>query len=182
MTDKESIKDQIRTAFAIVEYPGDWCLRGSNEGDEPLRVERDFKGKSNWRSVDPTFIDQAPDGLASAMSFFSDEAFHFYLPAYMIAHIDGRLERSDPVFHLTHGLEDSSRDERINPRRYGERTWIDHVRCKFAMFTREEAAAIVVYLKFMAHSDQYDRGKINEALRNYWNERLVEPSGPADAS
>jgi hypothetical protein len=72
MADKEKIKDQIRTAFATVEYPGDSCLRGSNEGDEPFLVEQDFKGKTDWRTLDPEFIDQAPDGFSSALSFFSD--------------------------------------------------------------------------------------------------------------
>ena len=32
-----------------------------------------------------TLIDRAPDGFGSALSFFSDEAFRFYLPAYLIA-------------------------------------------------------------------------------------------------
>ncbi len=117
MSDREKVKDQIRTAFARVDYPGDWCLRGSNEGDEPYLVERDFKGKTDWRILDPSFIDQSPDGLASALSFFSDEAFRYFLPAYLVADIDGRLERSDPLFHLTHGLDNSSRSEHINLRR-----------------------------------------------------------------
>src|SRR5262249_39757422 len=120
---------------------------------------------------DSEFIDQSPDGLASALSFFSDDAFHFFLPAYLIADIDGRLERSDPLFHLTHGLENSSRTERINPRRYGERTWFDAARCKFAMFTRQEVQAIVEYLNLRAESTPSERKTVDEALKNYWNER-----------
>lgn len=175
MPDQEEIAAQIRTAFAAVEYPGDWCLRGSDEGDEPFRVERDFKGKTDWRTIDPAFLDRAPDGLASALSFFSDEAFRFYLPAYLIADLDGRLERSDPVFHLSHGLDDSSRGERLNPRRYGERTWFDHKRCQFAMFTREEAAAIVAYLRCKAEEEPSGGKEIDEALRNYWLDRSGQP-------
>jgi hypothetical protein len=178
MVDKARVKEQIRMAFAAVEYPGDWCLRGSNEGDEPFLVVRDFKGKTDWHTLDLGFIDQSPDGLASALSFFSDEAFHFYLPAYMIADLDDLLERSNPVFHLTHGLDDSSRRERINPRRFGERTWADHARCKFAMFAREEAAAIAAYLKFKAETDAFNREDIEQALRNYWNERIAELGAP----
>lgn len=98
----------------------------------------------------------------------------------MIADLDGRLERSDPVFHLTHGLDDSSRKECINPRRYGERTWFDHARGKFAMFTREEAAAVVAYLKFRAEADPFDREAIDEALRNFWLARLAEPTTGAN--
>ena len=178
MIDKERVKEQIRMAFVTVEYPGDWCLRDSNEGDEPFLVERDFKGKTDWRALDTGFIDQSPEGLASALSFFSDEAFHFYLPAYMIADLDDLLERSNPVFHLTHGLDDSSRRERINPRRFGERTWADYTRCKFAMFAREEAAAIAAYLKFKAETDVFNREDIEQALRNYWIERIAELGAP----
>src|SRR5438034_1764090 len=109
MTDKEQIKAHIYQAFARIEYPGDWCLRGSNEGDEPSLLEDEFRGKRDWQSLDPAFLDQAPDGFASALCFFSDEAFRFYLPAYLIADLDGLFQRVDPVYHLCHGLDDTSR-------------------------------------------------------------------------
>jgi len=172
MSDKEKIKAQIRSAFANVKYPGDWCLRDSEEGEEPFLLEKEFRGKDEWESLDPRFLDQAPDGFASALSFFSDEAFHFYLPAYLIADIDGHLESANPVFCLTHGLDDSSRDERINPRRYGERTWFDHARHKFAIFNREEVAAIVAYLTLKRNSN-LDEKQIDEAFGNYWRARLA---------
>lgn len=173
MHDKDAIVAQISQAFASVEYPGDWCLRGSNEGGEPYLVEKEFKGKTDWRTVDPAFLDRAPDGNASALSFFSDEAFRFYLPAYLIADIRGQLESCNPAFHLTHGLDDGTRDERINPRRYGERTWFDYARCKLAMFDRKQAAAIVAYLKWKSEEDEYERAGIDEALRNYWYDRAT---------
>jgi len=173
MDDKEKVEAQITSAFAAVEYPGDWCLRAGNEGDEPYLVEKEFGGKTDWRVLDPTFLDQAPDGYGSALSFFSDEAFHFYLPAYMIADVRGQLERADPVHHLTHGLDESSRRERINPRRCGERTWFEHARHKFAIFNREEAAAIFSYLTLRRDADDFDRRRIDEALKNYWRERTA---------
>jgi hypothetical protein len=173
MNSIDALKSQIRNAFADVEHPGDWCLRSSNEGDEPYLLEQEFKGKSNWRALDPKFLDQAPDGFGSALSFFSDEAFHFYLPAYLLADIDGLLEQHDPVFHLTHGLTDTERSQRINPRRYGERTWFDHARHKFAVFTRREATAIVAYLKYKREASDFDRERIDQALRNYWLNRTT---------
>lgn len=173
MDDKQKVEAQIASAFAATEYPGDWCLRGSNEGDEPYLLEKEFKGKTDWRFLDPKFLDQAPDGYGSALSFFSDEAFHFYLPAYMTADIRGLFERANPVHHLTHGLDESSRCERINPRRFGERTWFEHARHKFAMFNRKESAAIVGYLKLRGETDEFERQRIDEALRNYWYERAT---------
>jgi len=169
--DKDAVTSQIAAAFASVEYPGDWNLSGSREGDEPHLVARDFKGKSDWRSLDAAFIDLAPDGFASALSFFSDEAFRFYLPAYLTADLRGQLLHADPVFHLTHGLDRASRDALINPRRYGNRTWFDHAHHKFSMFSRDEAKAIAVYLTVKRDEDECERQRIDEALELYWNTR-----------
>ena len=171
MNQPEQLKAQIQDAFAEVQHPGDWCLRGSNEGDEPFLLEQEFKGKSDWRMLDAAFIDQAPSGLGSALSFFSDEAFRFYLPAYLIASIDNLLEQSDPVFHLCHGLDDASRNEKVNPRRYGERTWCDEAELKFAMLTKLQSAAIVAYLRFVRGRDEFDAYMIDQALNNYWLDR-----------
>lgn len=170
MLDAESLKAAIRAAFAEVEFPGDWCLRDSDEGEEPFLVERDFAGKDDWRQLDPEFLDQAPEGFGSALSFFSDEAFHFYLPAYLIADLDGRLQQTTPAFHLWYGLDDGSKDERVNSRRYGERTWLDEKKHKFAMFNRAEARAIVEYLRW-ASTDPFHKERIDQALKNYWLDR-----------
>ena len=167
----QQVKDLIESAFADSQYPGDWCLISSAEGDEPARVAEAFAGKSDWRSVDAGFIDQAPEGLGSSLSFFSDEAFRFYLPAFMLADIDGKLQQADPVFSLTHGLDDASRGEYINPRRYGERTWFDLKRCKFAMFRVDQARAIVAYLQLVSQRDEFARPRIEQALTNYWTAR-----------
>jgi hypothetical protein len=177
MPDSEAVKSQIQKAFVNVEFPGDWCLRDNNEGKEPYLLEQEFKGKTDWRSLDSTFIDHAPDGFGSALSFFSDEAFRFYLPAYLIADIDGKLESHDPVFHLTHGLTDDRRGERVNPRRYGERTWFDEKVHKFAIFDREQARAIVSYLELKRETDWFQREAIDQALENYWLRRAGVTAG-----
>lgn len=171
MNDLATVKAQIRDAFAGVQFPGDGCLSNSREGTEPLLLEKEFEGKDDWTALDPAFIDQAPDGFGTALSFFSDEAFHFYLPAYLLADLDGRLQQADPVFHLTHGLDRSSRAEKINPRRYGERTWFEHARHKFAMFNARERAAIRAYLAYqraVTALTELERTRIDEALQAYW--------------
>ena len=97
MDNKEALIAQIEDAFAEVTYPGDANLKGSTMGDEPFIVEKAFSGKTNWRNIDPTFLNLAPDNLASALSFFSNEAFHFYIPAYLIADVRGQLHHSNPL-------------------------------------------------------------------------------------
>jgi hypothetical protein len=166
----EALKDQIAAAFADVEYPGDANLRNSDEGTEPFLLETEFKEKRDWASLPAAFIDQAPDGFASALSFFSPEAFRFYLPAYLIADLDGALEHADPVFYLTHGLTNGTKDAPINPQRYGEYTWFEYVTERFAGFSQLEAQAIQAYLAHQREKapTEYERNLIDQALENYW--------------
>jgi hypothetical protein len=169
--DPERIKELIGQAFAAVERPGNWALRASGEGEEPYLLEKEFADKADWRELDPAFLDQAPDGYSSALSFFSDEAFRYFLPAYLIADLDGALQSVDPVFHLCHGLEDTTRLEAVNPRRYGARTWFEEKRHQFAVFTAQEARAIVAYLQYRAGREEFERRRIEQAIKNFWGER-----------
>ena len=173
MRDPEKVAEQILSAFRSVQYPGDLCLRRSSEGDEPFLLEDEFKGKTDWRVLAPEFLDQAPDGFSSALSFFSDEAFHFYLPAYLLADVRGTLQRTTPVFYLTHGFDDSSRSQLVNPQRYGQTTWFVEATKRFAAFSGRQAKAIVAYLLFKRETDAWERTRIDQSLKNYWNEKAA---------
>lgn len=157
-------------SFRDVEPPPDWCITDSVEGDEPASLKQEFKGVPSWASLTADFLDQTPDGFGSALSFFSDEAFRYYLPAFMIADLDGRLERADPVFHLTHGL-DHSATKKINPRRYGDRTFGDSARHRFSLFSTRQAKAIMEYLLHCGSLDKFDAHSIDRALSGYWADR-----------
>lgn len=176
MSDLEPIEAQIRSAFADVKFPGDWCLSGSKEGDEPRLLDEEFKDKTDWRTLTPQFLDRAPAGYRSALSFFSDEAFRFYLPAYLIADLAGQLEEVDPLHHLIHGLTDDALRERVNPQRYGERTWFEDARHKMAVFNRAQASAIVAYLRHERTVCEHRAEEIDQALTNYWLLRAAELS------
>jgi len=91
----------------------------------------------------------------------------------LIADLRGHLDRTDPVYHLTNGLDESSRHLRINPRRFGERTKFEHACHKFAVFKKEEVTAIVAYLNWRRDEDEFERKRIDEALRNYWYDRAA---------
>jgi hypothetical protein len=97
--------------------------------------------------------------------------------AYLIADVDGKLERHDPVFHLTHGLTNGGRAERVNPRRYGERTWFDEAAHKFAVFDRKQVRAIVSYSTLKRDRSEFQRDTIDQALTNYWSQRVEESAG-----
>ncbi len=172
----DELRAMIRIAFADVHCPGQGNLRGSSLGDEPYLLEAEFSDKRDWRGLDPAFLDQAPDGYASALSFFSDVAFRFFLPAYLIADIDGALQEVDVPFHLWHGTDNKMRDRRVNPNFYGDTTWFEIKSKKFDGFSLEQAKAIVAYLQYkLEDPDSFNHREIKESLENYWLPRLNRP-------
>jgi len=119
-------------------------------------------------------LDRAPDGLASALSFFSDEAFRYYLQAYLIADLSGALEYNDMVQKLTMGLTNEAKSELLNPIRYGARTWWDRSIYRYSVFTKEQVNAITAFLKYKLDSDDVIeplQAELKKALDNYWMPR-----------
>ena len=100
MSDIESIIEKIREAFSENEYPGDDYLQGSDQGCEPYEQVGPFRGKSDWRLVEADFL----DAHSGAIHFFSEAGFRFFLPAYLIADVQGRLLYAEPLFSLAGGF------------------------------------------------------------------------------
>lgn len=181
MRSKDEVLNTIQKAFAATEFPGDEFLQGSYEGSEPFEAVARFKGKDNWQTLDAAFLDVDP----AAIGFFSEAAFRFYLPAYLIADLRGELYSADILFHLTHGFHEGSvevpvgsqlfvrkfgRSAFVNPQRYGAMTWGDHARFRLSIFPREEAQAIVAYLEYKGDADQsgLEQPVVETALQKYW--------------
>ncbi len=144
MSPHAALVNVIRDAFSAVEYPGDWCLAGSTEGKEPRLLAGEFAGKDDWRRRRRASSTRRRADSAPRSPLLLGRGVRFYLPVPLG---ERRTARADPVFHLTHGLDDASREERINPRRYGERTWLDHAKHRFAVFDDAQRAAIAAYLR-----------------------------------
>lgn len=186
MTSKKAIIRQIREAFGGNEYPGDAFLQGSFEGCEPYDEVSPFRGREDWSAITPAFL----DCHYSALAFFSEAGFRYFLPAYLIADLQDHLKTADPLFHLTHGFCDvkvevptpagvftrtSGGRVLVNPRRYGAMTSYDYARYRLSVFTREEAVAIVAYLRYRreADSDGLDKGRIIAALDLFWLDKAT---------
>lgn len=188
MSGRETVIEQVQSAFWGNEHPGGRFLQGSFEGCEPYEEVGPFEDKTDWKGLEADFL----DGHANALSFFSGAGFRYFIPAYLIADLRGRLYTADPLFHLTHGFSDwatevpvgdpagertlvmkHGRSAFINPRRYGAMTSYDYARWRLSVFTREEADAIVAYLKFKRDSDPdvIDGAAIDAALQSFWLER-----------
>ena len=184
MSEREVVIEKIESAFAGNEHPGGRFLQGSFEGCEPYEEVGPFEKVEDWRGIEAGFL----DGHANALSFFSEAGFRYFLPAYLISDLLGRLQTADPLFHLTHGFSDwttevpagdrtfvirHGRSAFINPRRYGAMTSYDYARWRLSVFSREEANAIVAYLEFKRDLDPnvIDRQSIDAALKSFWLER-----------
>lgn len=187
MPDIQQVIEQIREAFRDTDHPGDAFLQGSQEGCEPAEVTAPFKGVTHWTQIDPVILDLN----YTTLSFFSEGAFRHFLPAFLIADLKNQLQTADPVFHLTNGFSDmvvkipagsrgykkvTGKSAFVNPRRYGAMTWHDYARSKLAIFTREEAGAIVAYLKWKRDADPHglNRESIDAALDGFWRQRAKE--------
>jgi hypothetical protein len=189
MQDKQRVIEHIRQAFCDTERPGDAFLQGSYEGCEPGESVAPFIGITDWSQLDPMVL----DANYTALSFLSEGGFRYFLPAYLIADLEERLQTADAVFHLTNGFSDKvveipvgqrsyektiGKSAFVNPRRYGAMTWHDHARCQLSVFTREEAGAIVAYLEYKRDADLHglNAEDINAALDSFWRDRAI--SGP----
>jgi hypothetical protein len=193
MDEKEAVIQKISSAFGANEFPGERFLQGSFEGCEPYDEVGPFEERKDWRSIDVQFL----DAHYTALGFFSEAGFRYFLPAYLIADLNGELKTADPLFHLTHGFYDlaveaqtsrrifvlkSGKSTLMNPRRYGAITSFDYARYRLSVFTREEASAIVAYLKYKYAHDQdgFEKPGIQAALDLFWLDR--EQNAPTAAS
>jgi len=189
MQRKQRVIEHIRQAFCDTERPSDAFLQGSHEGCEPGESVAPFIGVVDWSQLDPTVLDAS----YTVLSFFSEGGFRYFLPAYLIADLQDRLQTADPVFHLTNGFSDTvveipagqriyektiGKSEFVNPRRFGAMTWYDHARGQLSVFTREEAGAIVAYLEYKRDADPHGLNAegINAALDSFWRDRAA--NGP----
>jgi hypothetical protein len=184
--DTEAVIRHIQDVFGGTPYPGDPYLQGSFEGCEPFDEVGFFKGKTDWRAIDPAELDIH----YTALSFFSEAGLRFFLPAYLIADLRDQLRTAEPLFHLTGGFHTTSIEiplqgrrflrktggtVLLNPQRYGAITFQDYSRFRLSVFCREEAAAIVAYLEYRRGHDEcgIHTAVIDAALDAFWRERAT---------
>ena len=179
----DPIIEKVQDAFRRVPFPGDAFLQGSLDGCEPYEEAGHFKGKTDWTALEAAFLDER----YCAPSFLSEGAFRFFIPAWIVADLRRALRTADPSFHLTSGFADQRHapgeqttwewggSVLLNPRRYGAMRWIDHARYRLSVFAREEASAIVDYLRWRQElaigEDPDEATTIGVALDRFWVER-----------
>ncbi len=157
----------IEDAFAEVQYPGDDRLTDSTYGEEPAALAEDFRGRTDWRELDVAFLNQAPDGWGTALSFFSAAALRFYLPAYLIADIRGELECGGPESRLCTFLTPQAEGQKV-AKVWGGGTMGEHSRADFADYNAKQVCAVVAYLWWKLDASGGLDPTIEQALEHYW--------------
>lgn len=116
-----------------------------------------------WPRLRPEFLDLE----MAALSFFTAEAFRYFLPAYLLCVVAGEPLNANPVFHLVYGLTPEYKDKR------------DDAVEQFSPFSLEERTVIVAFLAACVQlADDNDKRDITAALDSYWLPSLA-PSGGA---
>jgi hypothetical protein len=151
-----TLSQEIEAAFSEVTFPGANQLVDSKT-HEGQAVASAFKDCTDWRSLDAEFLNSAPDGLGSALNFFSAKAFQFYLPAYLLADLQGKLSFVEPDYSLCYSHSDSWDGCIDNDDRY-------------AAFTKSQCEVIVKYLK--ARLKRREDPMIAKSLNLYWMKRI----------
>lgn len=169
--DAAQLVPRVRAAFADVVYPGDDRLTDSF-GDEVDALVRDFRGRDDWTLLDADFLNQAPEGWGSALSFLSGEALRFYLPAYLVADLEGSLLIGDPTPRLCAFVTPMMEGKKL-ARFYGGGTLGEHARREFALFDAAQVSVIVDYLWWKLNEVGYDP-TVEQALEHYWLPRAAE--------
>ena len=185
--DRAAVIHSIEVGFARTQHPGDPFLAGSQEGCEPEEACGPFRGHHDWHGLDASFL----DAQYTALSFFSEGAFRFFLPAYLVADVEDRLETADPMQHLIGSFWDGEvtvtapgdpghpllrrfgGSKLLNPRRYGAALVRDFGVCRLSVFSREEACAIVEYLRFKQRGDIMYAAQVQAALDAFWLDRAA---------
>jgi hypothetical protein len=148
---------QIEAAFEHTPHPGDDQITaeaGFTDFEFAL-IAVELRGLT-WQNVHPELTER----LHMALSFFTDAAFRYFLPAFLRTDIYGYYPIADPVFHLARefvGEAFSDTDQR------------NYYSAQFASFTLPERKAIAAYLQYRAKDDEeFNRDTILAALDTYW--------------
>lgn len=161
---KDKLLEIIKQAFADNEYPGDDNLVDLSYDNEANLVRNHFVGQNDWTKLSPEFLD-----FEGALSFFSDKAFRFYLPAFLIADINETLNFNDPAVRLCWPLTPQSENVKT-AKIYGDGKISERAKKSFDEFSKEQVGAIVAYLNWKLSRDEFNF-TIKQALENYWLQR-----------
>jgi hypothetical protein len=128
----------VREAFAEVRMPAasDIVPATAIHDPERERVQREFDGR-HWRDLDASFV----GSHAEALLLLAPRAWHFYLPAYLIAALVGPRESDLGAASVVVSL---TRPEDVNP---DATTWVGE---RVRLMSVEQRSALAGWLDHLA--------------------------------
>jgi len=140
------LKSQIETAFASVPYPGDKTITATYD-DEGVA---EYFCRASWQGHPVEMLRYH----SCALSFFTPKAYHYYLPAFMLAEL-ADAEAADIiadciVFDFSPSLSIGLLAERI------------------ALFSRPQLTAIKAFIEYLIaqHGEYGSMDEANKYLAN----------------
>ncbi|MDB4955803.1 MAG: hypothetical protein JWO36_3372 [Myxococcales bacterium] len=153
--DTAEVRAQIVAAWRDAVYPGDDKICTPTYDDEGVGAY--FRGRT-WQAHEVTSLRYHEVGL----SFFTAEAFAYYLAAYLLAVIDD--ESAADV------IVDSIRFH-LSPTQLGK-TWGNTYLARLACLSTAQRAAVIAYLEWYAASHSYSRGELDTTIEYLRTGRL----------
>lgn len=157
------LKEQIRAAFAEVPYPGDEnIVQGPSL--EAKEIESFFRGK-RWDEITLENLNGNPPMDPSAgPSFMTEQAFHYYLPAYLMITIDSKPEADVIPEFTVHRLSIPEIPE-------AERSWYRSRVARFTRTQRRAVKAVLEYVRDMFQGLPYaDMASPTQSTIQYWSD------------
>lgn len=162
MTERK-VRDQIESAFAQSQYPGDHKLVHHEQDWEGAPIKALFRGK-HWREVSLDLLLSHTE----CIWHLTPEAFRFYVPAFLLASLDDDPDTvyESTLYSLTPPPRGIGSQEEFNDRVQG--------------FDVAQGRAIKAALEFYrsGYDDADAAGSLpSHALEDYWNEAIFSDEG-----
>lgn len=136
----EDLKQKIKTAFADVLYPKEKISGYDNE--EGREIEAAFSN-NEWKTIKPQILNEYYD----IIPLLSPEAFHFFLPAYLLYSLD----------HFS-GFETTTEFTiyAVTPTKSDVKDSLEYWKQKFEKFNSEQMMCIYEFLDLVKEDENFE--------------------------
>lgn len=137
----ENLKQKIIKAFEGVPFPQG--IIALHECEECREVRKTFANK-NWKTIEPEILEEN----FGIIPLFSPEAFHFFLPAFLIYSLEHFSDNDTTCEYTIYAVTPSKETAVKNA--------IDYWRRKFENFSPEQLNCIYTFLDFVKEDENFE--------------------------
>lgn len=138
----EKLQQEILSAFDSVPYPHNSIA--PHECEECREVRKTFS-KRDWKTIETQFIE---DNFG-VIPLFSPEAFHYFLPAYLIRSLENFSEKYDTVCEFTIYA--------VTPQNKDVENHFDYWQERFKSFTSKQISCVYDFLDLIGQDENLNR-------------------------